>query len=469
MSRRPARNPAVEPPSPDVRAWLDAHVNLETGVGVPREPRALLAVDRIRPIVDLLGSPQLDYPSIHVTGTNGKTSVVRLTAALLGATGLAIGSYTSPHLERVNERMAYDGEPIDDLTLTAELERVAAVEEFLPEIPSYFEILTAAALHWFGDLAVDAAVVEVGLGGAGDATNVVEGHVAVVTNVSLDHVEYIGPTIDDIALEKSGIVKPGSVLVLGEVDPVIQRPFLAREAASVLVRDRDFGLNANTPVPGGRRIDIFTPYGVHRDVFLSLRGSHQADNAALALVAAESLLGTALAPELVAEVLAGVSSPGRLEVVGSDPLVVLDGAHNVAGAHALRDALAEEFPRVPITFVVGLLREKDPLEMLAALGLPGVSGVVACRAPSPRGRPPEDVATAARALGLDQDRIAVVDDVGHALAQARARTPVTEQVVVTGSLYVVGAARASLHAGAASLHAGAGGGLHSGSRIVCSR
>ncbi len=206
----------------DARAWLDAHVNLETGVGVPARGgvgHRLLAVDRERPLMELLGSPQLEYPAVHVTGTNGKTSVARMTAALLEAAGLTIGTYTSPHLERVNERMARNGEPVDDATLDDLLLAVAAVEDLLPDAPSYFEILTAAAFRWFGDVAVDAAVVEVGLGGSGDATNVVDAAVAVVTNVSVDHVEYIGPTVDDIAIEKAGIVKPGSVLVLGETDP----------------------------------------------------------------------------------------------------------------------------------------------------------------------------------------------------------------------------------------------------------
>ena len=181
--------------------------NLETGVGVPARGgvgRRLLAVDRQRPLMELLGSPQLEYPAVHVTGTNGKTSVARMISALLNVSGISVGSYTSPHLQRVNERIAWNGDPIDDLSLDEQLAAVALVEDLLPDEPSYFEILTAAALRWFGDIAVDAAVVEVGLGGTGDATNVVDGLVAVVTNVSIDHVEYIGPTLEDIATGEGG-------------------------------------------------------------------------------------------------------------------------------------------------------------------------------------------------------------------------------------------------------------------------
>ena len=250
------------------RAWLDAHVNLETGVGVPAcggVGKRLLAVERERPLMELLGSPELEYPVLHVTGTNGKTSVVRMTAALLEAAGLSIGTYTSPHLARVNERMAWNGEPIADDVLDELLAAVAAVEDLLPDAPSYFEILTAAALRWFGDVAVDVAVVEVGLGGTGDATNVVDGEVAVVTNVSMDHVEYIGPTLADIAAEKAGIVKPGAALVLGETDPdagaLLPGP-RARLGARSATATSAFGRTAS-PI-GGRVLDLYTPYGSPR-------------------------------------------------------------------------------------------------------------------------------------------------------------------------------------------------------------
>jgi dihydrofolate synthase/folylpolyglutamate synthase len=431
----------------DAVAWLDAHVNLETGVGVPARGGAgkrLLAVDRQRPLMELLGSPQVEYPAVHLTGTNGKTSVARMTAALLEAAGLWVGTYTSPHLERVNERMAWNGEPVDDATLDELLVAVAAVEELLPDAPSYFEILTAAALRWFGDVAVDAAVVEVGLGGSGDATNVVDAAVAVVTNVSIDHVEYIGPTLDDIAIEKAGIVKPDSILVLGETDPALVPHFLARESQRVVRRDIDFGVRANRLAVGGRVLDLFTPQATYRDVFLDLHGVHQADNAALALTAAESFLGQPLDRELVTDAFAAVRAPGRLEVVGHQPLVLLDGVKNVAGAHALHAALAEEFADSPRTLVVGLMREKEPHEMLDALGVLDAARLVCCRPQSPRGQDPEVVAEAAHDLGVDRARLDVIDDVNEAVTFAVGVTPPHGQVVITGSLYVVSPARALL-------------------------
>jgi dihydrofolate synthase/folylpolyglutamate synthase len=437
----------------DARAWLDAHTNLETGVGVParggvdsagRPAKRLLAVERERPLMDLLGTPQGEYPVIHVSGTNGKTSVVRMTAALLEAAGLSVGAYTSPHLSRVDERLVWNGESVPDDVLDDLLVAVAAVEDLLPDAPSYFEILTAAALRWFGDIAVDVAVVEVGLGGTGDATNVVDADVAVVTNVSVDHVEYIGPTLADIAAEKAGIVEPTSTLVLGETDPELAPFFLARGPASVARRDVDFGVRANTLAIGGRVVGLYTPSASYDDVFLALHGAHQADNAAAALTAAESFLGRALDAENVADALRDVRTPGRLEVVGHQPLVLLDGVKNVAGAHALRAALADEFADSPRTLVVGLMREKEPHEMLEALGVLDVARLVCCRPDSPRGHDAHVVADAAYELGVDREVVEVIDDVREAVAFAVATTPADGQVVITGSLYVVSPARAVL-------------------------
>jgi dihydrofolate synthase/folylpolyglutamate synthase len=431
----------------DARAWLDAHTNLETGVGIPARGgvgKRLLAVERERPLMDLLGSPESEYPVVHLTGTNGKTSVARLTASLLEAAGLSVGAYTSPHLSRVNVRMVWNGEPVSDDVLDDLLVAVAAVEDLLPDAPSYFEILTAAALRWFGDIAVDVAVVEVGLGGTGDATNVVDADVAVVTNVSIDHVEFIGPTLADIAAEKAGIVEPTSALVLGETDPELVPFFLARDPASVARRDVDFGVRGNQLAIGGRVLDLYTPHASYDDVFLALHGAHQADNAALALTAAESFLGRALDAELVADAFRSVRTPGRLEVVGHQPLVLLDGVKNVAGAHALRAALADEFADSPRTLVVGFMREKEPHEMLEALGALDAARLVCCRPDSPRGHAADVVADAAYDLGIDREIVDVIDDVRKAVTFAIGITPADGQVVITGSLYVVSPARSVL-------------------------
>jgi dihydrofolate synthase/folylpolyglutamate synthase len=432
--------------------WLDAHVNLESlGVPAGKDRRATQpTLARMEALAALLGSPQLEYGVLHLTGTNGKTSVARIASALLVASGVATGTYTSPHLERVNERMSWDGAPITDPVLADRLAQVALIEPFLPEVPSYFEILTGAALTWFADVAVEAAVVEVGLGGTWDATNVVDGDVAVITNVSIDHVDYLGATRESIAAEKAGIVKPGSVLVLGETDPALVPYFVDRGPARILERGRDFGVGRNDTAHGGRLVDLFTPGARYDEVFVSLHGAHQADNVAIALAAVEVFTDTVLAADLVADVLGRVRTPGRLEVVGHRPLVVLDGAHNVAGAHAFARAMADEFPGTTRTLVVGLLREKDPTEMLDALRASDAARLVCCAPPSARARHPRELADAARALGVDPDRIDVVHDVADAVEHAIRETDADGQVVVTGSLYVVGAARAALGVGDAS-------------------
>jgi dihydrofolate synthase/folylpolyglutamate synthase len=433
--------------SAEAVAWLDGHVNLETGLGRPPGPdrrREAPTLDRIRTMVDLLGSPQLSYPTIHLTGTNGKTSVARMVTALLVAEGLRVGTYTSPHLTRVNERMSWDGDPIPDDALAEALETVATVEPHLAEAPSYFEIVTAAALHWFADIAVDVAVVEVGLGGTWDATNVVHGEVAVITNISIDHVEYLGPTREGIAADKAGIIEAGATLVLGETDPALVPLFEARQPSTVVRRDRDFELRANRLAHGGRLVTVRTPRAQYEEVFLALHGAHQADNAAIALATAEAFLDRALDGATVEEAFATVRSPGRLEVVRHQPLVLLDGAHNVAGAHALADALAEEFVGGPRTLVVGLLQGKDPLEMLGALRVVESQRLVCCRPPSGRALEPSEIAAAAYELGLDVDQVEVIDDVGAAVRDAVANAGADGQVVVTGSLYVVGAARTAM-------------------------
>jgi len=423
-------------------AWLDAHVNLEVHGAPPGRRIAAPTLDRIRALTELLGSPELSYPVIHCTGTNGKTSVARMTAELLGAVGLSVGTYTSPHLERVHERLVWNGDPIPDGDLAEQLTILAEVESHLDDRSSYFELLTAAAFRWFADSAVEVGVVEVGLGGRWDATNVADGEVAVVTNVSVDHVEFLGAERDAIAEEKAGIVKPGATLVLGETDADLVPVFADRGQGVTIVRSTDFGVGENRIAHGGRVVDLYTPGASYHEVFLSLHGAHQADNAAIALAAAEAFLGRALDADLVADVFANARSPGRLEAVAREPLVLLDGAHNVAGAHALEAALAEEYSESPRTLVIGLLREKDPHEMLAALGARDAAHVVVCRPPSPRALDPGVVATAARELGVPH--VETIDDVVDAIDRARVLTDDSGQIVVTGSLYVVGLARSHL-------------------------
>lgn len=429
-------------------AWLDQHVNLETGVGFTTgRQRGAPTLDRIRELIALLGTPQLEYPAVHITGTNGKGSTARMMAALFDATGRSTGLTTSPHLERVNERIVWNDESIPDDELARILSQIAGVEEFLTESPSYFEIMIAAAFTYFADVAVDVAVVEVGMGGTWDATNVLDAPITVVTNIAIDHVEFLGETRAEIAMDKAGIVTEGSTLVLGETDPELRGIFAARNPERILVRDEDFGVTSDQLALGGRLLSLRTPRAQYDDVFLPLHGSHQSDNAAIALAAVEAAIGHGLDEDIVHEGFARVRSPGRLEVVGTQPLVVLDGAHNVAGARAQQTALADEFAVAPRTLVVGLMREKDAAEMLRALGVGEVEHLICTRAPTPRAMDPNTIVDAAVALGVDPDRIDVVHDVERAVQRARDVTTADGQILITGSLYLVGAARSVLRVG----------------------
>lgn len=426
----------------DLVSWLDAHTDYEQAM--PTRLR-VPTLDRIVELCRLLGDPQHACPVLHLTGTNGKGSTARILTGLLMAQGLTVGTYTSPNLERVNERLRRNGEPVSDDELTEVLQSLRLLEGMLEARPSRFELLTAAAFAFFADSPVDVAVLEVGLGGRWDATNVADADVAAVTNVSYDHVEVLGPTLEHIAAEKAGIVKPGCQLVVGETDPGLRRIFTdaarAAGARGIWVRDEDFACTDNQLAVGGRLLSLRTPAANYDGVFLSLHGAHQGDNAALALAVAEAFFGAPLAPETVESALSAVQVPGRLEVAARSPLVLLDGAHNVAGAHALAAALRELHPTGGAVAVVGMLHGRDPSAVLSELAGGGVEEVVTCNAPSPRAVPSGELAEAGRALGMV---VQAAESPTEALTLARARLGPEGVLVVTGSLYVVAEARATL-------------------------
>jgi dihydrofolate synthase/folylpolyglutamate synthase len=428
----------------DALAWLDTHVNFESAAGGPPRAGSVggLSLDRMRALVDVLGDPQEQIPVIHITGTNGKGSTARIASTLVAETGLSVGTYSSPHLRRINERIARNGEPITDADLAQVLTDLQALVPLSGVEPSWFELVTAAAYRWFADVAVDVAVVEVGMLGRYDATNVADGSVAVVTNVGPDHTDFQGDWRRAIAEEKAGIVKPGSVLILGETDPELRSVFLDAGADEVWERDEHWGCDENLLAVGGRMLDLRTPYGTVEQVFLPLHGAHQGDNAACALAAVEAFFGHALGVDVVRDAMQEVTAPGRFEIISREPLVVLDGAHNAAGASVAAQTLAEDFDvsgsRI---LVVGLLAPRDPTAVLEALDAPTADLVVACSPASPRALPASEVAAAAARLGVSAE---VVPDVGRAVQRALDRAGTDDAVLVTGSLYVVGAARAHL-------------------------
>lgn len=453
--RPPGQPPGRGPSLGDALAWLDRHVNLELLERGGGAPLVLPDLRTMEALVSAMGDPQSGYPVIHLTGTNGKGSTTRMVAALLEAQGLVTGSYTSPHLERVNERIARNASPVPDEDLAEQLGALEKLEGFLlrsggsaalPAPPTWFELLTAAAFRYFADQAVQAAVVEVGLGGRQDATNVVTAAVAVLTNVELDHLELLGPTRLDIARAKAGIVKTGSVVVMGEEDPELVE-VVAEEgrrvgAEALWRRGVDFACDGNRLAHGGRMLDLRTPGAAYEELFLPLHGAHQGENAAVALAAAEAFFGAPLDPEVVAEAFAGLRLPGRLEVLARRPLVLLDGAHNPAGAQALGAALAEDFAgpgRLQVLF--GCLRGPDPAELLESIGTERIARVVATPAPSPRTRPAGEVAAAAAGLGLAAVQVETLEE---GLERCLAAAGEDDLVLVTGSLYLVGQARAVL-------------------------
>jgi len=421
---------------------------------------------RITELLDLLGNPQRAYPSIHLTGTNGKTSTARMIDSLLRAVGLRTGRYTSPHLESVTERVSVDGTPLSAARFAAAYDDIAPFVDLVDarrarvhpgERVTYFELLTALAFAAFADAPVDVAVVEVGLGGTWDATNVVAAPVAVVTPISLDHTELLGPDVASIAGEKAGIIAPGAVAVLAR-QPAEAAEVLLRRAvevgASVAREGLEFGVRAREVAVGGQRLVLQGLAGPYDEVFLPLHGEHQARNAACALAAVEAFFGAGpdrpLAAEAVRAGFAAADSPGRLEVVRSSPTVLLDGAHNPAGAEALAEALAEAFAFERLVGVVAVLADKDAAGLLEALE-PVLTAVVCTANSSPRALPADELAAVAVGV-FGADRVEVEPRLPDAIEAAVALVEDDPDLVgtsgggvlVTGSLVTVGEARALL-------------------------
>ncbi|EFV13952.1 bifunctional folylpolyglutamate synthase/dihydrofolate synthase [Segniliparus rugosus] len=427
------------------------------------------SLTRIAALMDLLGSPQRAYPSIHIAGTNGKTSTTRMVDALLTATGLRTGRILSPHLQSPTERISLGDQPI------TEEQYVSAWREIEPLVHrvdassraqggpamSKFEVLVAMAYTLFAEAPVDVAVVEVGMGGRWDATNVIDGHVAVLAPISLDHVEYLGSDLSVIAGEKAGIVKrlPKSeggweekdqVVVTAEQNPAALRAILAQveKAGAVLARSgQEFAVTGRSLAVGGQQIGLRGLGAVYPEVFLPLYGPHQAANASLALAAVEAFFGAgperSLAEAVVLDGFANARSPGRLERMPSgpgEPLVLADAAHNPHGATALASALAEDFPNTPFHGVLSVMGDKDVRGVLEALK-PALASVVVTDNGSPRALPAAELAELARTV-FEPKRVVVQPDFAEAVGTAKElAAPKGEGVLITGSVVTAGAAR----------------------------
>jgi dihydrofolate synthase/folylpolyglutamate synthase len=458
--------PAALPPLDDAAAdaLLDRYLAIE-GELATRWPESILepTLERVRGVVELLGDPQTATPVIHLAGTNGKTSTSRMVESLLRAFGLRTGLFTSPHLHSVRERIRLDGEPVDmerfvrihaDIAPYVGLVDRRSVEAGGPRL-SYFEVLTVMAYATFADAPVDVAVVETGMGGTWDATNVADGQVAVVLPVDIDHAEYLGPDVATIAGEKAGIIKDGAAVVLAHQSLEAAELLLRRcvEAQATVAREGvEFGVLQRQAAIGGQLLTLQGPGGVYDEIFLPLFGAHQASNAAVALAAVEAFLGggeSQLNPELVREGFASVQSPGRLEVVRRGPTVVVDAAHNPHGARALAEAIQDGFDFTSLVGVVAVLEGKDARGLLMALE-PVLVEVIITSTASPRALDADLLAEVAVEV-FGPDRVEVVPRLADALDtaieradEAAAQLDGGTGVLVTGSVVTAAEARAML-------------------------
>lgn len=412
------------------------------------------SLDRIRMLLDILGDPQNTFPTVHITGTNGKTSTARMIDAVLTAFGVRVGRFTSPHLIDVRERMNIEGAPISREAFIAAWNDIAPYVEMVDTRSvanggvrlSFFEVFTALALVAFADHPVDAGVIEVGMGGTWDATNLVEAGVSVIMPIDLDHTKWLGSTIREIAEEKAGIIKPGQIVVIAEQPEEALEVLLdrAREVdAIVRLEGRDFEVIDRQMGVGGQLVTVRTPSATYTDVFVPLFGEHQAHNAAAALVGVEAFMGgRALDAKIVENGMMTVTSPGRLQVVRTSPTILVDAAHNPAGARVLADALDDSFAFAHVVGVYSAMGDKDIESVLAEME-PHLDSIVIIEMPGERAANIEQL----REIAIDvfgEDRVEVRDSLGEAVDRAATLAEATTDpadkcgVVVFGSVVLAG-------------------------------
>ncbi len=417
------------------------------------------SLERVRRIMELLGDPQRSFPVVHLTGTNGKTTTTRAVERILRETGLATGRFTSPHLHNIRERIALNGKPIDPERFIATYDDVLPYVELIDNeartagepTTTYFEILVVMAYAAFADAPVDVAIVEVGLGGEWDATNVADGQVAVITPVSLDHTRLLGSTVEEITLEKRGIIKPGSITVVGVQDPSVDQLIAERvaEVGGAAKRETvDFEVLERDQAVGGQQITVQGLSAVYRDLYLPLYGEHQAHNVATAIAAAEAFLGGGerdLDIDLLRAALAELDSPGRLEIVRRSPTVLVDAAHNASGVRALRDAINDSFTFAKLVGVLAIFADKDAEDMLSTLE-PVLDHVVITRNSSHRSMRAEELGALAIEI-FGEDRVDIVPGMADAIDRAAELADeggVSGGVLATGSITTAADVRALL-------------------------
>ena len=417
--------------------WLNSHASYEASGHFTREP----SLQGVRSAIDFLGITGSDFRKIHVTGTNGKGSVARIASELVEALGYKVGTFVSPHLHRINERIMLNNQPVSDDLLASELLVVSGIEHSLLLSFSWFEILTVTALSLFYAEGVEVVIIEVGIGGTWDSTNVIDGDVSIVTSVGHDHLELLGPSLVDVARNKAGIIKPNSRAVVGRLKPELLSVVAKRPNSGLAVLGRDFVISAELQAVGGWLFDLRTIRTLYLELFVSLHGKHQIENAALAIAAVEELVSASLNYDLVAGVLANLSIAGRGEVIFHAPLVLIDGAHNLESATALSAMLQEEFLGVePKVGVLAMLTGKDPGAVIGPL-LKDLATLVVSSVGEDRSMNVDILVNEAAALGIS---VEAAPSVEAAVSLAMRIAGAEGAVVVFGSFRTAAKARAFL-------------------------
>ena len=408
--------------------FLDRFTNREATAGRIHG----LSLAAMSQLIECMGEPHKDLRAIHVTGTNGKGSVVSMTESLLSSKGLRVGSYMSPHVDNIRERFTLAGSQITEEIFSEIIFDVSRYVESNELEPSYFELLTAAAILLFSNEGVDAAVVEVGILGRFDATNVLEGEIAVITNIGKDHTDGSEGWRRSIAAEKAGIIVEGKPLILGNPEEDVLDLFASENPEPIFQYGKDFLVEDSLPAVGGQVISVKGIFGEYEEIFLPLYGKRQAQNAALSLATAEVFLEGIIPEEVVEDAFAQLVIPGRLEILSRGPVVLVDGAHNKDSANHLAETVNDVFPESRRILIVGTLEPHSPQEIFTELKAISPELVIVCRAPSPRAISPEELEEVAMGLGLDVER---AESPYEATLQALRIGDEEDLIIAAGSFY----------------------------------